>query len=130
MPNSWKWKVVLLLGLLVLSVYLIVPSLFGFIQKREEAATQMTPLPWYVSLFPEKGINLGLDLQGGIYMEFEVDDSNAITNKMDLVISDLKNFYEKEEIKFASASQDTSTHLVKITGLDESAKRPMVITTS
>jgi protein-export membrane protein SecD len=41
---------------------------------------------------------------------------------MDLVISDLKNFYEKEEIKFASASQDTSTHLVKITGLDESGK--------
>lgn len=122
MPNSWKWKVVLLLGLLILSAYLIVPSIFNFAEKRETAANEILPLPWYVSLFPEKGINLGLDLQGGIYMEFEIDDANAVTNKMDLVISDIKRFYEREKIEFESVTQDTKTHEVIISGIDADAK--------
>lgn len=82
MPNSWKWKLVLLVGLIVLSFYMLVPTFFGFAEKREEAANNMTQLPWYFSVFPDKGINLGLDLRGGIYLEFEIDASAAVVNQL------------------------------------------------
>ncbi len=122
MPNAWKWPVVLLSGLLLISAYLLVPTIFGFAEKREIAANEMTDLPWYYSYFPDKGINLGLDLRGGIYMEFEVDDSNAVQNKVDLVISDLKRFFERNKVKFDSVAQDTKTNRIIITGLDKDGR--------
>jgi len=117
MPNSWKWKLVLLAGLIVLSFYMLVPTFFGFADKREEAANNMTQLPWYFSVFPEKGINLGLDLRGGIYLEFEIDASATIVNQLDVMISDIERFWEKNKIGGAKASQDTAKHRIVITGL-------------
>ncbi|MBT3182350.1 MAG: protein translocase subunit SecD [Deltaproteobacteria bacterium] len=122
MPNAWKWKVVLLLGLILISAYLLVPTMFGFAEKREMAANDITSLPWYYSYFPDKGINLGLDLRGGIYMEFEVDDSNAVQNKVDLIISDLKRFFERNKVKFDSVTQDTKTNRIIITGLTKDGR--------
>jgi protein-export membrane protein SecD len=122
MPNTWRWKVILLVFLTILSVYLLVPTLFGFVEKRRVAAEQMTELPWYMSIFPDKGINLGLDLQGGIYLEFEVDDSAAVTNKVDMIITDIKDNYEKNKIKYTDISQDTKDHSIIISGLDSGAK--------
>ncbi|HQG12803.1 MAG: preprotein translocase subunit SecD [bacterium ADurb.Bin270] len=117
MPNSWKWKLILLVGLILLSFYMLVPTFFGFAEKKEEAINNMTPLPWYFSIFPDKGINLGLDLRGGTYLEFEIDTSAAIVNQLDAMISDIERFWEKNKISGGKASQDTAKHRIIITGL-------------
>lgn len=122
MPSSWKWKVALLVMLTLGSVYLLVPTFFGFADKKAKAEAEMQKLPWYFSVFPDKGINLGLDLQGGIYLEFDVDSSGAIANKIDLVISDLTRAFESNTVKFEKISQDTKDHSIVITGLSEDGR--------
>lgn len=118
MPKAWKWKTGLLLGLIVLSTYLILPSLLSLPAKREAAQTAGEKLPWYFSVLPEKGINLGLDLRGGIYSEFEIETDKAIANKVDMFDSDIERWLKKENIQFESVRQDTTTHTIIISGLD------------
>ncbi|MFH1830262.1 MAG: protein translocase subunit SecD [Pseudomonadota bacterium] len=124
MPTAWKWKLALLIGLVFVAIYLLVPTLFGFTEKKEAADLEGKPLPWYFSVFHDKGINLGLDLRGGIYMEFEVETGKAITNKIDTIMTDLERWLKGESIPFTSIKQDTSKHIILISGLsDENRKR-------
>jgi protein-export membrane protein SecD len=124
MPNAWKWKVALLVFLTFVSFYLLVPTLFGFTEKSEVAEVEGKPLPSYFGAFPDKGINLGLDLRGGIYMEFEVQTGKAITNKVDSIMIDLERWLKDKGIPFESIRQDTKTHTITIAGLSgEDRKR-------
>lgn len=118
MPKSWKWKLGLLVGLTILSIYLILPSILDTKAKREAAEENKAPLPWYFSLLPEKGINLGLDLRGGIYTEFEIESDKAIANKVDMFVSDIERWLAKENIKFEFVRQDVSSKTILISGLD------------
>jgi len=118
MPTAWKWKGALLLVLTIVSVYLILPSLLDVAARREAAQGSRTPLPWYFSVLPEKGINLGLDLRGGIYTEFEVETDKAISNKVDMFSSDIERWLKNENIKVEGVRQDISTHTILISGLD------------
>lgn len=117
MPSSWKWKLILFVFLFVLSIYFLVPTFFGFGAIRETAENEGKPLPWYFEVFPQKGVNLGLDLRGGIYLEFEVESDKAVTNKVDSVITDLERVLKKENISFEAIKQDVTTHTIQITGL-------------
>ena len=98
MPKSWKWKVALLCLLVVASVYLLIPTIFNFREKAEDYAAEGLDLPLYYKAFYQKGINLGLDLRGGIYLEFEVELSEATTNKLDLIADDLGRQFKDESI--------------------------------
>jgi len=126
MPNAWKWKVALLVFLVFVSLYTLVPTLFGFTEKREAAVEEGMPLPTYFSAFPDKGINLGLDLRGGIYMEFEVQTDKAITNKVDSVIIDLERWMKDKGITFETIRQDTKTHVITISGLSEADRKRVI----
>ena len=123
MPNSWKWKVALLVVLIFVSFYLLVPTLAGFTEKREIAEIEGTALPRYFAFFPDKGINLGLDLRGGIYMEFEVQTDKAITNKVDAIMADLERWLKDKKIAFSSIKQDTKNHTILITGVNEEDRK-------
>ncbi|MBI4127065.1 MAG: hypothetical protein HY465_06180, partial [Deltaproteobacteria bacterium] len=114
MPSTWKWKVWLLIGLTVLSVYLLVPTLFGLQTQREEAEISGKTLPWYVHLLPDKGLNLGLDLRGGIYLEFEVELDRAIANKIDLMVDDLSRSLKKENVAVTNIRQDAAHRTIVI----------------
>ena len=117
MPNAWKWKLALLAGLFFVSIYLLVPTFFGFGAVREEAESEGKPLPWYYSVFPEKGINLGLDLRGGIYLEFEVETDKAITNRVDAIADDIARILTKDGVTYTSVKQDVRNHTVIVSGL-------------
>ncbi len=121
MPNAWKWKLALLALLTVASAYLLIPTFAGLPGKRQAAQDAGTPLPWYYSLLPEKGINLGLDLRGGIYLEFEVESGKAITNKVDMFVSDLDRWMKKQGMtgEGIGATQDTANHTILFKGLSE-----------
>lgn len=119
MPKTWKWKVIFLVFLCLLSVYLLVPTFFNFAETKEKALAEEKPLPWYFSVFQEKGINLGLDLRGGIYLEFEVETEKAITNKVDSIITDIERYLQKENIPFESVKQNITNHTITVAGLSE-----------
>ncbi|MBI2067780.1 MAG: protein translocase subunit SecD [Deltaproteobacteria bacterium] len=82
--------------MILLSVYFLVPTIGHFENVRTLAQEKETPLPFYVYLFPPDEIKLGLDLQGGIYVELEVQVEEALKNKADLLSSDLERLLKKE----------------------------------
>jgi protein-export membrane protein SecD len=115
MPSIWKWKVVLFLALVLLSAYLLVPTFFGFKARLVESEETGKPLSWYYRAFQAKGINLGLDLRGGIYLEFEVELDKAIENKVDTVIGDIERTLKNEKFEGVKVRQDIDTHTIIIT---------------
>ncbi len=80
MSDSWKWKSLGSLVLIILAVYLLVPSIPGFRDNEN----------WYQKFFPDKAINLGLDLRGGLYMELETDLEGSLKNRVDYLITQLE----------------------------------------
>lgn len=94
METGLKWKIWGIVGSVVLGLYALVPTFFGFPEQRQELQAAQQPLPWYLNIFPEKGLNLGLDLRGGIYIEMDILADEGVRTKLDLlaqeVIRDLK----------------------------------------
>ncbi len=115
MSKTWKWKVIGILTCVFVAIYMLVPTLLGFKELREAAYEKEQPLPWYVNLFPEKGINLGLDLKGGIYLELDVDLDNAVENKIDLISTDLEKFMKKEGLEPLKMLQPKGSKRLHIT---------------
>ena len=105
MPKQWRWFSYITLGLTLLSVYFLIPTLFHFNALREKAETNQTSLPFYVGLFPREEIKLGLDLQGGIYVELEVQGDDAIRNRSDLIASEIQHLAQKDGIEIESAAR-------------------------
>lgn len=87
MPRNWGSKALLTLALVLFSVYSLIPTLGHFDQKT---------LPFYLKLFPDKVIRLGLDLQGGIYVEMEVELDDALRNRADLFSTEIERLTQKE----------------------------------
>src|SRR5579885_888441 len=102
MPQNWRPRTLLTLFFLVLSAYVLVPTIFGFDRVREDAEANGKEVPFYVNLFPKDVIKLGLDLRGGIYAEVEVEIDDAVKNKADLISGEISRLTEKEA--FAPAS--------------------------
>ena len=115
MPQSWKYKLILFIVLVLASVYLLVPTLLNFKENREIAEETGASLPWYYSVFQTKEINLGLDLRGGIYLEFEIKYNKAIENKIDAIIVDINRMMKSEDIADVTVKQDVDKHTVSIT---------------
>jgi preprotein translocase subunit SecD len=56
--------------------------------------------PWWSSVLPKDKIHLGLDLQGGIHLNLEVEVEKAVESNLERVIDDLKNDLRKNKIRY------------------------------
>lgn len=106
MSSSWRWKTYLFLALILGSVYALAPTFGHFNDIREAALATQEQAPSYLKYFPEKEMNLGLDLRGGIYIELEVRTEEALSNRLDLIASDLARFAKDEGLKFKRVERD------------------------
>ncbi|MBI4366883.1 MAG: protein translocase subunit SecD [Deltaproteobacteria bacterium] len=80
---KWKaWSIYIATGL---SAYLLLPTLLRLEERRAAYASAGQAAPWYFHLLPRKALTLGLDLQGGIYVELQVELDDAIRRKTDLL---------------------------------------------
>src|SRR4029434_10837332 len=113
MPSSWRYKIYLVIGAALLSLYVLTPSFFGFQTLRESAEKTGASLPWYVKIFPEKALNLGLDLRGGIYLELEVSVEEAVNNRLDLMASELVRYMKEQKVDGASVDRIVHTHRLR-----------------
>jgi preprotein translocase subunit SecD len=86
MERKWWWKTIGILLLTVLAVAHLVPTIIG-----EEK------LPaWYTKYIKAK-LNLGLDLQGGIHLVFEVQVDKAVGDKADRIAADIEERLRKDK---------------------------------
>jgi len=54
---------------------------------------------WWKDFMPDKGIVLGLDLQGGVHLVYEVDGEKAAEITTERITGSLTNIFNEEEIK-------------------------------
>ncbi len=89
MAKSWWGRFALLLVTVVFSVFYVVPTLFGLNPE--------------TSKFPVKQkMNMGLDLQGGLYMVLGVDFNRVYRDVLDRQGQGLENVFKDKNIPFTS----------------------------
>jgi len=114
MDSRWRLKAYLALFLTLLAIYLLIPSIFDFRSLRDEAEIQGDTPPWYVQLFPDKQINLGLDLRGGIYLELEVNLQESLEQRSDIISGEIERFLKDEKIPYQKVNVLPKTTTISI----------------
>jgi preprotein translocase subunit SecD len=90
MNREWKWKVAGVIGLVVLAVLMLVPTIAGTKSGDE------SPLPgWFTKVFSQR-IVLGLDLQGGIHLQYKVDVEEALARRTAQLAGNVEAALQKE----------------------------------
>jgi protein-export membrane protein SecD len=115
MPKNWRPLTLFTLACLLISGYVLTPTIAHFGRLREAAEANQTKPPWYVNLFPQDEIKLGLDLQGGIYAELEVELEDALKNRADLTSGEMMRLAEKEAFAPATVEHVPDTLDIKVT---------------
>ena len=80
MERSWWWKALLYGGLVVVACLYLVPTLVPE-QKQPE----------FIKKHFQKRIQLGLDLQGGLHLVYEVHVDKAVSDKVDRIASEIED---------------------------------------
>lgn len=104
MNISWKFKSILLFLAVVLSVYFLIPTFMGLKEKRVALEKSGESLPWYHHVLPQDELNLGLDLQGGLYMELEVDIEEALGHHLHFLAGDIQRYLDDDFEGIVAAS--------------------------
>jgi|UniRef100_A0A7C3SJX2 SecD/SecF fusion protein len=98
MLRTIRLKFLFLFTLTAFSILLILPSL-------------PVKMPDWWLKHVSRGLNLGLDLKGGMHLVLEVDMVQAVTNALNRIATDLKEVAEKRGlgVKIGEVSKDTLT---------------------
>jgi len=89
MKKKVLWKVVLISVTIILAVVFFLPNTPAFKYMPE----------WWKQTMPNRGIVLGLDLQGGLHLEYEVEGDKAVEIQAERYAYTLRDFLAKKEIK-------------------------------
>jgi len=89
-------RLTLLALVVVLSVIFFVPSYQPFYQALPD---------WLKKVMPNKGITLGLDLQGGIHLVMEVDEDRAVEIAVDRSVVSLQDALVEKKIPVESVAR-------------------------
>jgi preprotein translocase subunit SecD len=66
---------------------------------------------WWKKYMPNRGVTLGLDLQGGIHMVLEVEEEKAVENLVERTATSIKEYLDSEKIPVQSVKATRSTEL-------------------
>jgi len=86
MNRTLKWKTALLVFMILIAGIILTPSLY-------KGAPE-----WMSKYIAPEGLNLGLDLQGGMHLILKVDLEKAVENTLDLAAADLKEALAEKKI--------------------------------
>ena len=106
MERKWVWKVVFALCLFALAAAASVTT----VEKSKDEGGAI-PSALY-DIFP--GINLGLDLQGGLRLIYEVEVEAAIEDKRDHIADGMVDSLAQAEIKNVKVARDLDSHSFKL----------------
>ena len=86
MERSWWWKALLYGALIALACLYLVPTV---VPEADQPAV--------IKKYFQKRIQLGLDLQGGLHLVYEVHVDKAVSDKVDRIASEIEDRLKKEE---------------------------------
>lgn len=96
MRKSILWRVILIALTAVISIVFFLPNTPIFQSMPE----------WWKKNMPDKGIILGLDLQGGLHLVFEVEGDKAVAIATERIASSLNGIFEKKKIQGTAKKED------------------------
>src|SRR5512133_2626329 len=105
MERNWYLRIALILGVLVFSVYQLVPSWYYFRlapEKRNGPEYEQSVPGWAPSA--HKHLNLGLDLQGGIHLAMGVDVDRAVKAKVARRADEIADFLREKKISVEASA--------------------------
>jgi preprotein translocase subunit SecD len=120
MERSWWWKAALYGAAIVLAVLYLVPTV----------VTNDQDLPSFFQKYFKKRIQLGLDLQGGLHLVYEVNIEKAVASKVDRLANDVDDALRKKVTDFTlvRSGRDDITITFKAPGdaakLDDEMLKP------
>lgn len=94
--KSLKWRAILVSAVGIVTLFYLVPSFSSGLP------------PGMSKFFPNKKINLGLDLQGGMHLILEVQADKAVEGTAERMVEDLKETLRQERIPFSSVKKVNS----------------------
>ena len=106
-------------GRLWLLMLVIVVSVVSFLPSYQPAYQAMPS--WVREMLPNKGITLGLDLQGGIHMVLEVDEDRAVEIAVDRSVTALQDLVAEKQLAIESTKR-TAHDQITILAKDADAK--------
>lgn len=92
MSGAWWSKVGLVIVLIVLANLSLVPTLYPVPEEDRNRPEEAWP-SWVSTIFDTTGnakITLGLDLQGGLHLQYQVDVDKAISDKVDQFAAEIQ----------------------------------------
>jgi protein-export membrane protein SecD len=98
-----RWKLILTLGVVIAGVLFALPNLFP-------AATMARMPAW----LPHKQINLGLDLQGGAHLLYQLDEKEMIDDWLATIRGDVRETLRKARVGYTDLAQDVATRQVTV----------------
>ena len=119
MERNWFLRVALIAGVLVFSLYELVPSWFYFRlapDKRNGPDYEQSVPGWAPSA--RKHLNLGLDLQGGIHLAMGVDVDRAVKAKVARRADEIGEFLREKKIPVESSVPSPDGTRIAVTTSD------------
>lgn len=80
--KSLNWRLVTIITLAVVALYSAMPTFIYFSQSSEVKANQELLKSKIPNFLPQKYVNLGLDLQGGVQLVLGINVDEAVENKL------------------------------------------------
>ncbi|HEV2571757.1 MAG TPA: protein translocase subunit SecD [Beijerinckiaceae bacterium] len=115
-----RWKVASVILLTVLTFLIIAPS---FLTKETRDAYAKY-LPKWV---PFQGIVLGLDLQGGAHVVFEVDSADVLRTQIENLRDDVRRILREERVRSLAGTVAASGRTIQLR-INDAAERARVLT--
>jgi len=102
MEKNWTMRGLFILALVVAAVVMLLPSFMD----REK-------YPWLNKI--NEGLNLGLDLKGGIHFVLSVDVEKAVQDRVDRQTDEIAKRMEEEQIPYEKIKADPVEPIIRIT---------------
>ena len=118
MSRTWSVKALAIFVLVLLAAAALVPTLFT--PSKKEMAEGVAKPEW-VTAYGEvwdNRLNLGLDLQGGLLLQYRVEVEKAVSDKSDRVKDDIDKRIKRIDSNVAFTTQRDGLSAIEITITD------------
>ncbi len=103
MLHFQQWKLILVSVVCLLGLLFALPNLFP--------ASTMERMP---SWLPHKQVNLGLDLQGGAHLLYQLDEKEMIEDWLNTIRGDVRETLRRSRIGYTDLLQNVTTRSVSV----------------
>ncbi len=103
MLHFQTWKLVLVIGIVIAGILYALPNVFP--------RTAMESMPTWL---PHKQVNLGLDLQGGAHLLYQLDEKEMTEDWLGTIRGDVRETLRRARIGYTDLSQDLTTRTVSV----------------